>query len=84
MYNIVVMSNLILFPSTAERDRTFKCTLYANHGVNEYWMVDITAKDITVLLLGERGYEIVDTHSEGETLTSPALQGFTLNIGDPF
>ncbi len=48
------MSNLILFPSTAERDRTFKCTLYANHGVNEYWIVDITAKDIIVLLLGKR------------------------------
>ena len=53
------MSNLILFPSTAERDRTFKRALYANHGVNEYWIVDITAKDIIVLLLGERGYEVV-------------------------
>ena len=74
----------ILSPSTAERDRTFKRTLYAKHGVNEYWMVDITAKDITVLLLDERGYEVVDTYGEGETLTSPTLQGFTLNIGDLF
>ncbi|MCY3788493.1 MAG: Uma2 family endonuclease, partial [Gemmatimonadetes bacterium] len=74
----------ILSPSTAERDRTFKRTLYANHGVNEYWMVDTTAKDITILLLGERGYEVVDTYGEGETLTSPTLQGFTLNIGDIF
>ena len=74
----------ILSPSTAERDRTFKRTLYANHGVNEYWMVDPTAKDITVLLLGERGYEVVDSYGEGATLTSPTLQGFTLNIGDLF
>lgn len=74
----------ILSPSTAERDRTFKRTLYANHGVNEYWMVDTTAKDITVLLLGERGYEVVDTYGEGKTLTSPALQGFRLHIGDLF
>ena len=44
---------------------------------NEYWMVDTTAKAITVLLLGERGYEVVDTYGEGET-----LQGFALNIGD--
>ena len=72
----------ILSPSTAERDRTFKRTLYANHGVSEYWMVDTTAKDITVLLLGERGYEVVDIYGEGETLTSPTLQGFRLHIAD--
>ena len=44
-------------------------------------MVNITARDITVLLLGERGYEVVDTHGEGETLTSPTLQGFTIDLG---
>ena len=74
----------ILSPSTADRDRTFKLTLYAKYGVKEYWMVDTTSKDITVRLLGERGYEVVDTYGEGETLTSPTLQGFTLNIGDLF
>ena len=75
----------ILSPSTAERDRTFKRTHYMpDHGVSEYWIVDTTAKDITVLLLSERGYEVVDTYGEGETLTSPTLQGFALNIGDIF
>ena len=74
----------ILSSSTAERDRTFKRTLYARHSVKEYWMVDTTAKDITVLLLGERGYKVVDTYGEGEILISPTLQGFTLNIGDLF
>ena len=71
----------ILSPSTAERDQTFKRTLYARHGVKEYWMVDTTAKDITVLLLGDCGYEVVNTYGEGEPLTSPTLQGFALNIG---
>ena len=74
----------ILSPSTAERDKTFKRALYAKHGVNEYWMVDTAEKDITVLLLGERGYEVVDVYGEGEILISPTLQGFTLNIGDLF
>ena len=74
----------ILSPSTATRDRTFKRTLYARHGVKEYWMVDTTAKDITVLLLGDRGFEVVDIYGEGEALTSPALQGFTLNLADIF
>ena len=74
----------ILSPSTATRDRTFKRTLYARHGVREYWMVDITKKDVTVLLLGDRGFEIVDVYGEGEALTSPTLRGFTLNLDDIF
>jgi len=30
----------IFSPATAERDRTYKKTLYARHGVQEYWIVD--------------------------------------------
>ena len=74
----------ILSPSTATRDKTFKRSLYARHGITEYWMVDLTEKTITVLRLGERGFEVVDTYGEGEILTSPTLQGFTLNINDIF
>ena len=74
----------ILSPSTATRDRTFKRTLYARHGVKEYWMVDTSAKDITVLLLGDRGLEVADAYGEGETLTSPTLPGFRLKIDDIF
>ncbi len=74
----------ILSPSTAKRDRTFKRTLYARHGVNEYWMVDTVAKTITVLRRGERGFDVVDTYGEGATLTSPTLQGFALKMADVF
>lgn len=74
----------ILSPSTAERDKTFKYALYARHGVNEYWMVDTAAKTITVLLRGERGFEVVDTYGEGATLTSPTVQGFALKLADVF
>ena len=74
----------ILSPSTATRDKTFKRSLYARHGITEYWMVDLTEKTITVLRLGEHGFEVVDTYGEGETLTSPTLQGFTLNLDDIF
>ena len=74
----------ILSPSTAERDKTFKRALYARHGVKEYWMVDTAAKTITILLLGERRYEVVGIYGEGETLGSPTLQSFRLKIGDLF
>ena len=74
----------ILSPSTAGRDRTFKRTLYERHGVKEYWMVDPSARNITVLLPGESGYEPTGIYGEGQTLTSPALPGFSLNLDDIF
>lgn len=74
----------ILSPSTATGDRTFKRTLYARHGVREYWMVDTSEKDITVLLLGDRGFEIVDVYGGREALTSPTLRGFRISLDDIF
>ena len=74
----------ILSPSTSTRDRTFKRTLYARHGVKEYWMADTTAKDVTVLLLGDRGFEVVDVYSGSEAMTSPTLPGFRLKLDGIF
>ena len=74
----------ILSPSTAGIDRTFKRTLYERHGVKEYWMVDSDASNITVLLLGEDGYQLAAIYGEGQTLTSPTLPGFNLNLDDIF
>ena len=70
----------ILSPSTASRDRTFKRALYERHGVTEYWMVDPLAKTVMVLLLGEDGYQTVAIYGEDQTLTSPTLTGFTLDL----
>ncbi len=74
----------ILSPSTAERDRGYKRALYAQHGVREYWVVGTDAGAITVLLLGDEGYEVVDTFGEGDTLTSPTIAGFSLQVDEIF
>jgi len=74
----------ILSPSTAGLDRTVKRTLYAKHGVKEYWQVDTDAKTIMVLLLGGDGYELTGIYGEGQTLTSPTLEGFSLNLAEIF
>ena len=74
----------ILSPSTAERDRSVKFELYAQHGVQEYWIVDPDARTITVFLLDGGEFEEVDTYSEGETLTSPMLEGFTFTLEGKF
>ena len=70
--------------STAERDETLKRKLYAERGVKEYWLVDPEAMTITVLCLGEGGYAEEAAHSMGQTLTSPTLESFSVNLDEIF
>ena len=74
----------ILSPATAERDRTYKRTLYARHGVQEYWIVDPGKGSVEVMRLGEVGFETAGIYRKGESLTSPLLQGLRLNLGEVF
>ena len=74
----------ILSPSTADYDRTTKRELYERYGVPEYWMVDPYAKTVTVLILGADGYNAHAVYGEGDTLSSPTLAGFALNLGELF
>ena len=74
----------ILSPSTAEYDKTVKRTLYARHGVREYWQVDTDAMTITVLTLREAGFEEAATYGVYDTLTSPTLPGFNLEVDEVF
>ena len=70
----------ILSPATAERDRTIKLDLYAQHDVKEYWIVDPDAKTIMVLLRGESRFEVSGIYGEGQTLRSPTLAEFTIDL----
>ena len=74
----------ILSPTSAKRDRTVKRALYARHGVSEYWIVDTEARTVALLLHRDGGFETAGTYGEAETLTSPTLPGFGLNVGDLF
>ena len=74
----------ILSPSTAERDRTVKRRLYAEHGVKEYWQVEPEAETVTVLLLRDGGFTKVGSYGKGQSLSSPTLEGFTLNLDEIF
>lgn len=70
----------VLSPSTAQRDRTLKRTLYELHGVLEYWLADTDAKNVTVLTLDSGEYKVAGIYGEGQTLVSPLLPGFMLEI----
>ena len=74
----------ILSPSTAGRDRTLKRSLYAKHGVKEYWLVDPDARTVTVLRLEERAFEVESIYGEGQTMASPSLVGFTADLNEIF
>ena len=69
----------ILSPSTAERDQTFKRSLYARHGVKEYWLVDTDAKTVTVLLHDDHSFTLAGAYDGGQILTSPTLTEFALD-----
>ena len=74
----------ILSPATAERDRGYKLSLYGKHGVKEYWLVDPVAE--TVSILRQRAGVLVVAHTFGrnETLRSPLLAGFELDLDEVF
>ncbi len=74
----------ILSPSTAERDQTFKRSLYAKHGVKEFWLVDTDAKTVTVLLRYPQGFAVEGVCGEGQTLDSPTLERFIIKPDEIF
>lgn len=74
----------ILSPTTAERDRTLKKTLYARHGVKEYWIVDPEGNTVEVLTLKERGYERVAFYHAEDALRSPLLVGLEIPLSKVF
>jgi Uma2 family endonuclease len=74
----------ILSPTTAERDRTYKRTLYARHGVREYWLADPERQTIDVLTLGESGFETVGQFARHQQAPSQVLPGLAVQIDDVF
>ncbi len=72
----------ILSPATAERDRTYKRTLYARHGVKEYWLVDPEKRAIEVTRLGQKGFETLGIYTQ--TLVSLTFPKLSVNLSEVF
>ena len=71
-------------PSTASRDWTVKRDLYARYGVKEYWVVDTDERRVWVMLLGDDGLEEAGSYGTGDVLTSPTLEGLSIDLDDIF
>ena len=74
----------ILSPSTAERDRTHKRTLYARHGVREYWIVDPDERTIKIMILKEKGLDVVSLYQGEARVESPLLSGLVIDLNQIF
>jgi len=72
----------ILSPSTAGRDFTSKMDLYREAGVQEYWIVDPSAREIHVYLL--QAHEKRKTWEWCDTLASPTFPGLDIPLRDIF
>lgn len=73
----------IISPSSARHDRWTKYNLYRNTGVKEYWIVDPTAKTVTVNILGGDGY-IEKTYGGANAVNVGVLPGCQINLQDIF
>lgn len=74
----------VLSPTTARQDRGPKLKAYARFGVPEYWIVDLEQRMIEVYRRTGQGFGPAQTVQGQETLTSPLLPGFALNLLDIF
>ena len=64
-------------------DREVKAPLYAEHGVPEYWLVDIPAATIEVYREpSEEGYRSMARATRGETLHPVSLPGFAVRTDE--
>ena len=74
----------VLSPSSVRRDWHDKRGLYANHGVREYWIVDPVHQIVSVLLLQDGELEVDGTYTEGDTIVSSTLEGFSISLNEIF
>lgn len=69
--------------STLRRDLAFKAELYAQHGVREYWVVDVnTDTVITHRTLAGGTYRDVVRHSARDTVAAQHLPGIALCLAE--
>ena len=71
-------------PSTASRDWSIKRDLYAKYGVKEYWVVDPDERRVWVMLPIDDRLEETGSYGVGEVLTSPTLEGLSIDLDDIF
>ena len=73
----------ILSPSTADRDKQLKLSLYARYGVREYWIIDPEQNTIQVIELETGGQNATRTYTSGSA-SSALLTGLDVPLDEVF
>jgi Uma2 family endonuclease len=69
--------------TTLRGDRTVKTWMYARAGIPEYWIVDVTARQLIVHRLpGPDGYGDVTVHAESDAVAPLTAPASTVRIAD--
>jgi Uma2 family endonuclease len=71
-------------PRTSKRDRGPKRTLYGEHGVTEYWIVDGDAERVERHLLEDGALKLAESLGPGAVLRTPLLTALALPIAELF
>jgi Uma2 family endonuclease len=76
----------VLSPGAANerRDRQVKLKLYSARGVREYWIVDWRTRSVVVYRRRNARLHLAATLEGEDTLTSPVLPGFSLEVARLF
>lgn len=74
----------ILSPGTAERDRGYKLTMYARHGVTEYWIVDPDLCSIEVYRAGPADFLPPLRYSDDDVMPCALLREMKVPLRELF
>jgi Uma2 family endonuclease len=74
----------VLSPSNAFYDLTHKKTIYAESGVEEYWVIDPKNETVEIFLRDGDRYRSEDFFKDQEILKSHMFPGFTMKLNDVF
>lgn len=74
----------ILSAGTAERDRGYKLTMYARHGVGEYWIVDPDLQSLEVFQAGPAAYLAPVRYAQAEVMTCALLGDLSIALEEVF
>ncbi len=74
----------ILSPSSRSRDWSEKRELYAQYGVQEYWIIDPVERKIWIMRLRKGALEIAGEYGAGDTAASSTVAGFGVRVDEIF
>ena len=70
----------VLSPHRVSYDRVTKLEQYALHGVGEYWLIDPMAENVALHLLRGERYELKETLSGDQILSTSLLPGWEIPV----